>query len=287
MSSTPRSWPAIDVVVRDDAALPDTFADTLALVLDDVAATAVEGSEVERRWRVHFPAAGDRDAALAPLRTALGTVADLAPVDVEDEGWAVKVQNDLKAVRVGRIVVAPPWDLPTRWDGDAAIVIEIEPSMGFGTGHHQSTRLCLALLQRLSLQGARIIDVGTGSGVLSIAARRLGATTVEAFDNDEDSVAAARDNVARNGETAAIHVIRADVSDHAIPPAPLVIANLTAWLLRRYRDPLVALLAPQGRLVSSGFTTEQVPMVLDAFPDLEPETTLEEEDWAGVTFRRR
>lgn len=285
MTAPPRLWPAADLRIRDGASVPPGFGDTLALVLDDVEATAVEGSELERAWRVHFADAPARDAALSPLREALQTWVDVSSIDVEDEGWVIRVQEDLKSVRVERIVVAPPWDVPaTVAPGD--IVLVIEPSMGFGTGHHQSTRLCLALLQRLPLDGLRVVDVGTGSGVLALAALRLGASDVEAIDNDGDSVDAATDNVARNGAGSAVHVHRADVADHAIAPGGVVIANLTAWLLRRYRDALVSLVAPGGRLLTSGFTVDQVPHVIESFPELEPETTLDEEDWVGMTFRR-
>src|SRR5205814_826268 len=111
--------------------------------------------------------------------------------------------QNLKAIEVDGVVVAPPWDVP---QGTSKPVIVIEPSMGFGTGHHATTRLCLRLLQRRELRGARVIDIGTGSGVLALAAWKLGARDVVAIDNDPDALDSARANIARNGGAAAIDV---------------------------------------------------------------------------------
>ena len=106
----------------------------------------------------------------------------LTAVDVPDEDWAARSQASLKAVRVGNLIVAPPWDAP--------IVVAIRPSMGFGTGHHASTRGCLVLLERAGVgRGTRACDVGTGSGILAIAAAKLGAHDVWATDIDPAAVA--------------------------------------------------------------------------------------------------
>lgn len=281
-----RTWPALDLDLRPGVSLPDGFEDRLALALDDVSPVAVE----ERsgvHWRVYFEAEGARDAAASPLGDALAAWLDITPVSVPDEGWAVKVQQDLGPVQVGRVVVAPPWDRPAPPDpGDPPLLIVIEPSMGFGTGHHQSTRLCLSGLQAIDLAGRRVIDAGTGSGVLAIAAAMLGAREVLALDNDPDAVDAARDNVRRNGAGDTVRCEVADLGEFEARAAPVVVANLTAFLLRRYASTVETLVETGGLLVTSGFTADQVPLVLDAFPGFTLLDREDEDDWVCLRLRK-
>ncbi len=118
--------------------------------------------------------------------------------------------------------------------------------MGFGTGHHATTRLCLRLLQELELRGARVLDVGTGSGVLALAAWKLGASDVVAIDNDPDALDNARDNIARNGAAAAIDIICDDLDTLRIQRADVVLANLTGAVLVRYADAVTQALAAEA-----------------------------------------
>jgi ribosomal protein L11 methyltransferase len=278
----PRSWPALDIDLRPGTPPSDEFDDRLAILLDDLAATAVDVASGVH-WRVFFSHAASRDAALETLRGAVGGCADVSSVDVPDDGWAVRAQEALAAVRVGRIVVAPPWDrTASAGDGDSVAIV-IEPSMGFGTGHHQSTRLCLRVLQRLALDGAYVTDVGTGSGVLAIAAARLGAARVVALDSDPDAVQAARENTTRNG--AGVDVRLADVASSDVAPADVVLANLTAFDLGRFRTQLARLVAPGGALVASGFTSDQAPLVVESFAEFSVAERVEEDDWVALVFR--
>jgi ribosomal protein L11 methyltransferase len=287
-----RGWPALDV--RAAATSHPSFAsaeERLLLLLDDLDPIGLESDCESWHWRVYFVDSASRDTAVAPLRALVGEGGQVVPLEVEDEGWVLRVQEDLRAVRVGAVVVAPPWDFPHETSrglpGAPSIVIVIEPSMGFGTGHHQSTRLCLRALQAIDVRGAQVIDVGTGSGVLALAACRLGALHVVAIDNDPDSVTAAQSNAVRNGVTSVMDVTLADVDDFDAAPAEIVVANLTAWLLRRYQRSIAALIGPGGRLATSGFTVDQVSMVTEAFPDFDLERRDEEEEWVALTLRRR
>ena len=133
--------------------------DLLHAALTDFNVAAIDETSAES-WRIFFHDAGGRDSAAAALKAAFPTLS-IQSVDVDDEDWARRSQESLRAIQVGRVIVAPPWDVPT--------TIVIQPSMGFGTGHHATTRLCLTAIQRLDLTGRSVLDVGTGSGVLAIA----------------------------------------------------------------------------------------------------------------------
>jgi ribosomal protein L11 methyltransferase len=281
LAETPRTWPALDLEV--DGPISSGLDDEVALALDEAGVTALEPAG--RGWRVYFATPRDRARAATSLAESLGAAVSITSVDVPDEGWATKVQSQLGAVEVGGLIVCPPWDRPVAPSADSRVVV-IEPSTGFGTGHHQSTRLCLHALQRLDLEGRRVLDVGTGSGVLAIAARLLGAAEVLGFDSDPDAVASARENAARNGLVEGLAFRVDDLASFRPAPADVVLANLTVNLLRRLAGPLASLVAPAGRLVASGFTADQVPLVLDAFPDLEVACRDDEDDWVGLTLGR-
>lgn len=306
-----RSWPALEIAAPDDlvqAALADF----------DVAAIDDNAPDL---WRVFFRTHDGRDRAAASLRRQF-TGLSVSSVDVPDEDWAARSQANLTAVRVGNIIVAPPWDVG-RAEGDVdrakdlphtaevphragvapptlgvaphapgvaqgfspAITIIIQPSMGFGTGHHATTRLCLAHLQQLELRNQTVLDVGTGSGVLAIAASRLGATHVLAIDDDEDAIQSARENIDLNpGAEVTIGVV--DFRRAMLRAFDLVLANLTGGMLSAAASALLTLAAPGGRLVLSGFMETEERDVLNAFSSSSIEQRSQEDEWVCVTLLR-
>ena len=266
---TVRSWPALDI---------RPVSELLQAALVDYDATAVDERAVDD-WRVFFTSAGERDRALAALRAAFPEVT-IEPVDVPDENWAARSQASLRAVRVGRIVVAPPWDRPA--DGD--LVIVIEPSMGFGTGHHATTRLCLAALQRLDLKERSVLDVGTGSGVLAIAASLLGSTEVTGIDDDADAIESARKNVELNA-AANVTLLTGDLRATKLSAADIVMANLTGGLLIAAAVILQSLATRGGRLILSGLMAAEEQDVLTAFAGWVVEHRAAEDEWICLTLR--
>ncbi|MFI5177087.1 MAG: 50S ribosomal protein L11 methyltransferase [Vicinamibacterales bacterium] len=265
-----RSFPALDVSwgLRPD----DDAVDRILAEIDDERATAWERHE--ESIRIFFVSAAARHRAAIRL-TAFDAGLTCTPVDVDDEDWAERSQVSLGPVSVGRIVVAPPWRKADAAQSAPAgvaspIVILIQPSMGFGTGHHASTRLCLDLLQRRDPAGARVLDVGTGSGVLALAAWRLGAGEVEALDSDPDALHSAAENLALNAATNAVRLRLADLSAGpgtlaSLGHFDLVLANLTGAVLERHAAVLLGLLTPAGALIASGLETDEEPRVRQAF----------------------
>ena len=265
-----RSWPALEV--RADFSRPDLF--QAALV--DYAVAAVDDNAADR-WRVFFDTPAERDRAHRALTAAFPGFS-FASIDVPDEDWAARSQAGLRAIQVDNFIVAPPWDVPV---SSTATTIVIQPSMGFGTGHHQTTRLCLRALQSIDVRGRSVVDVGTGSGVLAIAASLLGASTVVAIDDDADAVQAARENIALNpGATVDARV--ADLRAATLPVFDIVLANLTGGLLMQSATALLALAAPGGRLILSGFTRDEGEEVLAAFA--RRGAVSEEAEWRCATL---
>ena len=243
-------WPALDIRFSSSR----VFQDHILPVLDDFDLSALEGDDEDALMRAFFGSIAARDRACAALRSRFGEQrASFDPIDLPDEDWAARSQRELHAVRVGRIVVAPPWDQPLPPEGEnEPIVIVIVPSMGFGTGHHPTTRLALMALQTLDLHGRPVLDVGTGSGVLAIAAVRLGAARAIGIDHDSDALAAAADNIVLNGVESQVSLEETDVRQLRIR-AGVIVANLTGALIETHAGHLASLVEPAGFLVVSGF----------------------------------
>lgn len=284
--------PSPALTIRFPSVLPVAERDRLVALLADHELVAIHEDDIAapRIWTAHFASAAGREAAAAALASSANVSGlDVQAMDVEDEDWARRTQADLPAIRVGRVIVAPPWDLPDASDANVpgTVLVEIEPSRGFGTGHHQSTRLCLVLLQNRQLRDRTVIDIGTGSGVLAVVAAKLGSAFVSAIDADPDAIENARENIGRNRVDKVVEAHVRDVSESAMPPADLVIANLTGALLARYAAPVGALVRPAGSLIVAGFTIDEKDMVADAFADRFHLTeSAEEDDWWAYVLTR-
>jgi ribosomal protein L11 methyltransferase len=259
-----RSYPAIALTWTGPG--DQDREDRLLAELDGLRITAVE--DRDDGLRVFFQSADDRDAALRNL----GSIPHLAAaaVEIPDEDWAARSQASIGPVTIGRITVAPPWSLTPELTAQSDIAIVIQPSMGFGTGHHASTRLCLRWLQALALGGVNVLDVGTGSGVLAIAAATLGAARAVGIDVDPDALESARENVGLNDAGDRVTLKEHGLSDAASAfgqTFDVILANLTGGLLCRDAGAFLHLAAPNARLIVSGFERPERAQVAGAFAD--------------------
>ncbi|HEV2529746.1 MAG TPA: 50S ribosomal protein L11 methyltransferase [Thermomicrobiales bacterium] len=244
-----------------------------------------------------FLAKADTDPArIEDIRRGLFHLNQIQPVgelivtERAEEDWAHAWKAFYKPVRVGRrVVVRPPW---RDYEGQPSdVVVILDPGMAFGTGTHPTTRLAMAGLEDAITSGARVIDVGTGSGVLAIAAAKLGASLVDAFDIEPVSVRSARENVERNELPVPVRVeVGSDV-----PGGPfdgrvydLVVANIIARVLVELVDGITGAVAEGGTLVLAGIIEPREKDVIDAYTSRGFVITARDqiEDWIGMTLRR-
>ena len=194
------------------------------------------------------------DSPAGAERGAIAAGVDGAIAEVPDQDWAEAWKRDLVPLAVGRAWVRPSWIAAPAPPGCAEVVLD--PGMAFGTGAHPTTALCLEALSSLLADrpGASVLDVGTGSGLLAIAARKLGAGRVAGNDTDPVAVRVAQENAARNG--VAVELVPGPAS--AIPGSfDLVVANILANALVELAPALAARLAPGGVLLLSGLLAGQ------------------------------
>ena len=239
--------------------------------------TGPGGEAVLEFW---VPAPGPDPRALASRLAGAGVPAQVV-ARPQDDAWRRAMLEFHRPVEVaGRLLVRPPWEPPR----PPLLDVEIDPGMAFGTAQHGTTRACLALLAGLPVAPGGALDAGCGSGVLSIAARRLGWDPVWSVDSDPLAVDATLANARRNG--VGLRVGRRTIGRDTLPATPLVLANLTATVL--------ALLAPAlpapgpDHLIASGMRPAEVDGVVEAFAarGLREVRRVEDEGWATTLLER-
>lgn len=219
----------------------------------------------------YLPATPDSDlaaveACVAPLLAGSNGRAHIERVP--DQDWLTRWRDGLAPRRVGaRLIVAPSWTEPDASAGD--LVIRIDPQMAFGTGEHATTRGVLRLLQQVNVAGATVLDVGTGSAVLAIAAAKLGAADVRAVESDADAIDNAAANIGANGVAERTHLEHALVDSRflaGLGPAALdgILANVLSGVLVPLLPAFRAALRPHGWLILSGILATEAAAVVAA-----------------------
>lgn len=217
--------------------------------------------------------------------------------DVYDEDWADEWKKYFKPIRVSdRLTIKPTWEEYS--PGPEEIVIELDPGMAFGTGTHETTTLCLQTLERVIRGGEDIIDVGTGSGILSIAAIKLGARHVLALDLDQVAVTVAQDNVVLNGLEDSITVRKSDLlkvilsEDKSLGitlPVQLVVANILAEVIVLFCDDVYSALVDGGTYIASGIIAAKETMVAEAMTKagLTVIDKYYDQNWVAIVARKQ
>jgi ribosomal protein L11 methyltransferase len=237
------------------------------------------------RMQVLFEGDADAGARRASLASALGIALErIAAERIEDRVWEREWLKDFHAMRFGeRLWVTPHHEPVSEPD---AVVVRLDPGLAFGTGTHPTTALCLEWLERHLEPGSLLIDYGCGSGILAVAAVKLGARGAHCFDMDPQALIATRDNAAANG-------VSAEVSVHeraqSLPPAAdVLVANILSGPLCALAPSFARLVRPGGALVLAGLMEHEasgVAQAHDAWFDMFP--IAKHDDWVALSGRRR
>lgn len=278
-------WYALDLTVTAAAR------EAVEYALIEAGALGTETGDVknDQRLRVtaYFKDVPDRERVRAELGEALriyqlpsSSIQEMNPREVADQDWLGEWKKSWQPVEIGkRFIVAPPWSEIA--DDHDRLVIRIEPGMAFGTGTHETTRLCLQAIEK-HFTGASFLDVGTGTGILAIAAAKLvPEAVVNACDTDADAIEIARENALLNGASQ-ITFLAGTIHD-LTPSADLVCANLTADVIHHLLPSLLSVTC--GQLILSGILDTQAEAINARLSECgvqSPRETLQDGEWVAI-----
>lgn len=239
----------------------------------------------DRKWNPSFRT--DVNEFLSNLKKQ-GKISSFAieVSEVRNQDWNRQWEDTVVPVEVTQnVAIKPSWK---EYNGDAGIVIEIDPKMSFGTGHHETTRMMIRLLEKFIKGGEKVFDIGTGTGVLAIAAVKLGAMSCVAIDNDDWSIENARENINKNGVSDKIQLIKGDLTSVPDSEFDIVVANLNRNTLLYIGNELSSRCAKGGVLLVTGVLTldeEDITgcYVEKGFVSVE---AIREAEWSALVFRR-
>jgi ribosomal protein L11 methyltransferase len=246
--------------------------------------------------RAYLPADSDLEQTRARLEESLWHLGQILPLPaptytpITDQDWSEAWKQNFQPIRIGnRLIIVPAWLNPPLAPED--VPIRLDPGMAFGTGTHPTTQLCLSAVERHLQPGQSVIDLGTGSGILAIAAAKLGASRVLAYDIDAEAVRVAQENVAANEVAEGVQAAKGSLVElrAAGARAPFVLANILATVIvRLFEEGLADLVEPGGLIVLSGILDSQAYEVRAALQMHGLELAAQEhiEDWVAIIARR-
>ena len=281
--------------------LPKGFGEAVSNFLIEQGAKGIEELEGDSRWerlRTYFPQSGKEKRVLRALHRYLKSLQKITPgiprsqirtASIPEQDWGESWKRFFKPVQVtSRFWVKPPWSKVRLKRGQRNI--DITPGMAFGTGTHASTHLCIqALEERIKKKGLSILDVGTGSGILSIIAAKLGAKEVWGIDIDGVAVENARENVELNHVSDLVKIKKGSIGNLQ-KKFDVVVANIDLKSLKRMRRPLLNHLKDQGFLVLSGLLESEKERLCEHYLEtglLRWIKDAQEGEWVCLTFKKK
>jgi len=280
-AGNPKNWYALEVSLEKQAR------EAVEYALMEAGALGTETSQEDDRINAYFSDLPNREQVREQLAEALriyqlpsSSVRDIQFREVPNRDWLNEWKQQWQPVELGRLVIAPPWaEIPA---GQDQVVVRIEPGMAFGTGTHETTRLCLKAIQRF-FKGGSFLDIGTGTGILAIAAAKLFAdATISACDTDPEAIDIAREN-ARLNDVADRIDFRVGSLVESGASADFVCANLTADAIGPMLRALID--ASCGRLVLSGILETQLAAIIEQLGEVATPVNLvvlQDGEWAAI-----
>jgi ribosomal protein L11 methyltransferase len=290
-----KRWLVVELLIAKE------FAEAVSNFLIEQGAAGIEeleGDLKRERLRTYFPQDGKEKRILDALYRYLKSLKRLLPeiprvqirtASLPEQDWGENWKRFFKPLQVtSRFLVKPPWSRVRLKRGQ--IPVDITPGMAFGTGTHATTILCIqALEERLKKRGRSVLDVGTGSGILSIIAARLGAKEVWGIDIDGVALGNARENVEKNQVSDIVRIRKGSIGSLQ-KKFDVIVANIDLRSLRRMRRPLVGRLKNQGFLILSGILEEEEERIRLQYLEtglLRWIKTSQEGEWVCLTFKKK
>ena len=208
--------------------------------------------------------------------------------EVDEEDWATAWKKYYHPVKISnRFTIVPTWEDYERVNTDE-LIIELDPGMAFGTGTHPTTVMCLQALEKTVQKGISVIDVGTGSGVLSIGAAKLGAASIHALDLDEVAVQSAKENIALNKVNNIVQVTHGNLLDNVNEQADIVVANILAEIIMTFTNDAYSIVKNGGLFITSGIIATKKDDVRHSLQQagFEIEEVMMMEDWVTIISRK-
>ena len=246
--------------------------------------------------RTYIPKDDSTDARRANIEIGVKLINHLHPIEplketeIKDEDWETNWKQYFHPIRVGRkLVICPTWQEHASLRDD--VIIFLDPGMAFGTGHHPTTRMCMELLEDTIVGGEKIIDLGCGSGILSVTAVKLGALSSIGFEIESNASKVAKENCVLNGVDESVEVFNSTLPDYRYSEGDfdLALANISAKVIIELADHLTKGLRSGGKLILSGVLENALEDVRDVFEPLGVvfEKVMTDSDWTAVLATKK